>query len=430
MRAIAVVSFRIRGRRWPVIVLLVAALVTVILWMVEDQDVLVVRSPVAAEDARYVEYVASLLGAPVSRGDHYRVLQNGDAIFPAMLAAIEGARRRISFESFIYDDGEVSARFTEALAAAARRGVSVRIVLDAFGSMGLPRDSVRQLEDAGVQVVWFNPFRSHSVFQDVNYRTHRKVLVVDGSLGFTGGVGLADHWLGNAQGIHEWRDTQFGVTGPAVRALEASFYENWIESGGQEAPALDAEDPPQGTGARSIVLWSNYMDGASNVKMLYLLAIAGARRTIDIQSPYFITDASTGGALEEARRRGVRVRVVTDGDSTDAKSVKRASRASYQRLLDQGFEIYEFQPTMMHVKAMVVDGVWSVFGSANFDNRSLELNDELQVAVADRDLAAELTRAFEADIARSLKLDAQTWRQRPLYDKVRERFWSLFSEFF
>jgi cardiolipin synthase len=345
-----------------------------------------------------------------------------------MLDAIRQARRRISFESFIYSDGVVGDQFTKELAAAAQRGVTVRVVLDAVGGE-LSRESEETLRRAGVHVVWFNLLRPWTI-EEANYRTHRKVLVVDGEVAFTGGLGLADHWLGHAQSPEHWRDTQFKVMGPAVRALEASFYENWIESGGLSAPALDPEQPPLDTGARSIVVWSNPTGGASNVKLLYLLSIAGARKTIDIQSPYFILDESTRWSLEQARRRGVRVRVLTDGDITDAMPVKDASREGYQQLLDWGLEIYEYQPTMMHVKAMVVDGVWSVIGSANFDNRSFELNDELTVAIQDRELASALTRDFETDLKRSQQLDAATWKDRSLWQKARELFWAQYGELF
>jgi cardiolipin synthase len=212
--------------------------------------------------------------------------------------------------------------------------------------------------------------------------------------------------------------------------LEASFYENWLESGGMSAPALDPPQPSQPNGAQSIVVWSNPTGGASNVKLLYLLSIAGARRQIDIQSPYFILDESTRWSLNAAVERGVRVRVVTDGDVTDATPVKDASRDGYQALLDAGIEVYEYQPTMMHVKAMVVDGVWSVIGSANFDNRSFELNDELTVAVQDGDLGQALTRDIETDIRNSTKLEAATWRERPVWQKLREWFWSYYGELF
>ena len=402
------------------------------LWLLQDPRTLEVRSPVAASDPDFPDYVASLLGAPVSNGDTFDVLQNGDAIFPAMLAAVEGAQRRVSFESFIYSDGAISGQFTQAFAAAARRGVDVRIVLDGYGANDLPEASVQMLEAAGVRVVWFNRLRPWSVDR-VNYRTHRKVLVVDGTVAFTGGVGLADHWRGTAQDPDHWRDTQVRVRGPAVRALEASFYENWIESGGAEAPRLDPEPAEQARAtpdARTIVAWSNFSGGASNVKLLYLLSIASARQSIDIQSPYIVLDSTLRWSLAQARARGVRVRLLTDGEHTDAGPVKAASRAGYDALLAQGVAIAEFAPTMMHVKAMTVDHVWSIIGTANLDNRSLELNDELVLGVQDRALATTLERAFDTDLDRSTRLDLQGWRSRPLWRRAQERFWSLFAELF
>jgi cardiolipin synthase len=416
----------IRGWRfWVLVGVIVAALA---LLVAQDQETLRIESPIAAADPRFAEYVASLVGAPVEPGDHYDVLRNGMEVFPAMLDAIRQARRRISFESFIYEDGAVGDQFTTALVDAARRGVAVRIVLDWFGA-SLSNSSQERLREAGVGIVWFNPVRPWTI-EETNYRTHRKVLVVDGTVAFTGGIGLADHWQGNAEHREHWRDTQFKVTGPAVRALEASFYENWLESGGASVPALDPERPAQGTGARSVVIWSNPTGGASNVKLLYLLSIAGARSRIDIQSPYFVLDESTRWALDQARGRGVRVRILTDGDITDAKPVKDASRHDYQGLLDSGYEIFEYQPTMMHVKAMIVDGIWSVIGSANFDNRSFELNDELTIGVTDPELAAALTRDFEQDVTRSKRLDAADWSDRSILQKSREVFWSFFGELF
>ena len=404
-----------------------AAIVAALLLIAQDQETIRVRSPLRASDPRFAAYVASLVGVPVTQGDAYQVLQNGDAIFPSMLDAINKAKQRISFESFIYSDGEIARLFTAALAAAARRGVQVRIVLDSIGSMDLPRATVKELTDAGVQVVWFNPLASWSL-EEVNYRTHRKVLVVDGAVAFTGGVGVADHWRGNARNEDEWRDTQFCVTGPAVRAVEAAFYENWLESGGRQAPALDPPLPARGAGARSLVVWSNPTSGISNVKLLYLLSLAGARQSLDIQSPYFVLDSSTLDALTVARQRGVRVRILTEGDKTDTKSVKAASRAAYKDLLDAAYEIYEYQPTMMHVKAVIVDRRWSLVGSANFDNRSFELNDEITIAVDDSALASELTKAFEHDLTRSTRLTAAEWRKRPLLNRAFETFWGWFGE--
>ncbi len=405
------------------------AIVGVVLFLAQDPATLRVESPVAAEDARFPDYVASLVGVPVHEGDSYTTLHNGDEAYPAMLAALDGAKSRINFETYVFSDGEIGERFIEALARAAQRGVFVRIVLDPIGS-SLGGKSTDRLKAAGAHLSWFNELGFFSL-EDFNYRTHRKTLVVDGDVAFTGGMGVADHWLGHAQDKEHWRDTHFRITGPAVRALEGSFYENWIETGGLSAPALDPEMPPRGTGARSLVVWSNPMSGASNIKLQYLLAIGAARKTIDIQSPYITLDPSTQWSLDKARERGVRIRLLAEGDITDAMPVKHAGRYDYQRLLDSGMEIFEYQPTMMHTKVMVVDGIFSIIGSANFGNRSFELNDELTVGVYDRELAAQLTRDFEADSKVSKRLDAETWpKQRSFDGKINEWFWDFFGEMF
>ena len=302
--------------------------------------------------------------------------------------------------------------------------------MDAVGASSMKPDAVTALRAAGVELVQFNPLHWYSI-EEVNYRTHRKILVVDGQVGFVGGAGFAEHWRGDARSPDEWRDTHFRVTGPAVARLEGAFYENWSESGTLSAPAIDPEGPPPAAGgARSLVSRSSPTGGSNAVKLLYLLSIAGARRTLDIQTPYFVLDESTGWAILDARRRGVRVRLLLEGDTTDARSVKDASRDDYAPLLDAGVFIHEFQPTMMHVKAMVVDSTWSLMGSANFDNRSFELNDEVTVAVADPGLAARLVADFDADLGRSSRIDPARWKDRPLTRRVRERFWGFFSELF
>jgi cardiolipin synthase len=400
-----------------------------VVFLAQDPETLRVESPVEATDPQFPDYVASLVGAPIERGDAYAILHNGDEAFPAMLAAIDAAVTRVNFETYVFSDGEIADRFVDALARAARRGVNVRVVLDPIGSK-LKTESQDRLKDAGAQLSWFNAF-SVLTIESANYRTHRKTLVIDGKVAFTGGMGVADHWLGHAQDKEHWRDTQFQIVGPAVRALESSFYENWIESGGRSAPALDREPPSQSTSARSIVLWSNPVSGASNVKLLYLLAIAAARKTIDIQSPYITFDPSTQWSIEQARQRGVRVRMLTEGTITDAMPVKHASRYDYQKHLDNGIEIFEYQPTMMHAKAMIVDGVMSLIGSANFGNRSFELNDELTIAVFDAGLAASLTNDFEQDVRRSARLDRATWKDQRSFDgKLQAWFWAGFGEMF
>ena len=255
--------------------------------------------------------------------------------------------------------------------------------------------------------------------------------MVDEEVGFTGGAGVADHWLGNAQDKEHWRDTQVRVRGPIVRLMEGAFYENFSEAADEPiVPMVDELPPDGGTQAGSFIVRSSPSGGSNDLKRLYLLAIASAAQTLDITSPYFVTDESTLWSLEEARRRGVRIRILVEGDITDAMPVKYASRAMYDRLLSMGIEIYEYQPTMMHTKALVVDGSWSMFGSANFDNRSLELNDELNIAVSDPGLAARFLDDFERDLRRSQRLDLDSWRRRGMLAKARERFWSAFGEVF
>ena len=393
----------------------------------QDQETLRVKTSLAASDPRFPEYLARLLGAPVTTGDAYVVLTDGPATFEAMLNAIERAQHRISFETYVYSPGEVADRFTGAFEAAARRGVQVRIVLDAIGAEG--SEHIERLEKAGCQVVLFNKVAGYSI-EELNYRTHRKSLIVDGTLAYIGGIGIADHWLRGQPEDPMWRDTQIEVRGPAAVNIEASFNENWIESGREVEPdLLPHEDGAAGSG-RSIVVWASSEGGASRMKLLYLLAIASARKTLDIQSPYVVLDESTLWSLAEARKRGVRVRILMEGDITDAKPVKFAGRANYERLLEQGIELYEYQPAMMHAKVLVVDGVLSVVGSANLDNRSLELNDELNMAVFDGPFAARLLADFERDLKKTSRIELDEWRSRPIHIRGREQMWSYFGEVF
>jgi cardiolipin synthase len=416
-------------RHWPYRVAIAFAVVGVLLLIAQDQETIRVESPVEAADPRFPDYLASLIGTAAIDGNGYTVLRNGDEAYPAMLDAIGKARSRVSFESYVAKDGVIGEQFVAALVAAAGRGVAVRLVLDSMGA-SLSDETQDRLTKAGVQLKWFNPLRFWSL-EETNYRTHRKILVADGEVGFIGGMGVDDQWSGHAQDKEHWRDTQFRVEGPVVRMLEASFYENWLESGGRSAPALDPEPAPRPAGARSVVLWSNPTAGASNIKLLYLVAIGAARHEVVIQSPYVTLDESTLWSLTEARRRGVRVRILCEGPVTDAMPVKHASRSEYQDLLDLGVEIAEYQPTMMHAKVVVIDGIVNLIGSANFGNRSFELNDEVVVAVHDRGLAASLLRDFESDLQKSTTMNAATWKdQRSFVGKIQEEFWFYFSEIF
>jgi cardiolipin synthase len=243
-------------------------------------------------------------------------------------------------------------------------------------------------------------------------------------------VGVADHWLGNAQDPQHWRDTHVRIQGPIARVLEAAFYENFVGGGFTVTPVLTDPGRAHDADDQSMVVRSSPSDGASDLKRLYLLAIAMARRSIEISSPYFVTDESTTWALDDARKRGVTIRILVESDITDHKSVKYASRDAYDGMLASGIQIYEYQPTMMHTKVMVVDGILNIFGSANFDNRSLELNDEVNVAVFSRRLAARFLQDFDRDLGVSRKLSLEAWRDRPLKERVHEHFWSYFGEVF
>jgi len=249
---------------------------------------------------------------------------------------------------------------------------------------------------------------------------------------FSGGAGVADHWLGHAQDKDHWRDMMVRIRGPLARLLEGAFNVNLA---GTVAPVrLEVEPPREGVAGggpdSAFVIRSAATGGSNDMKRVYMIAIAAARKTLDVTTPYFLMDASSKWAFAQAAARGVRIRILVEGDRTDARIVKYASRNDYQKLMDEGIEIYEYQPTMMHTKAMVVDGAWSMFGSANFDNRSLELNDEMNVAVTDSALAARLTAAFENDLRQAKRLDPREWPKRPFLDKVRESFWSYFAEVF
>ena len=424
---------RVKHRKLWITIGVIALVITGGLLLAQDQEFIYVESAYSAEDPRFPEYVAAIAGSPLTRGGTFEVLTNGVQIMPAMLAAIEQARERIVFETYVFNDGEYAKQFSAALARAARRGVRVYLLLDAIGAKGIGDENEKTMRDAGVHVAWFNPVSFRHV-EEINGRTHRKILVIDGRVGFTGGVGVADYWAGNADAKDHWRDTQIRVEGPPVRYLEACFYENWIESADvvkpelPELPALQAA--AGGNEILSVPVWSSPVGGHNGVKKLYLLTLGAARRTVDIQTPYFVMDGSTKWSLLQARRRGARVRLLLEGDSTDSKPVKHASRSGYEDLLAAGIEIYEYQPTMMHAKAMMVDGIWSIIGSSNLDNRSLELNDENNIAVADRAFSARLSQDFEQDLTRTKRITAEDWRKRSWIQRMREKFWGAFGELF
>ena len=373
------------------------------------------------KDPQFVRAVGSLLGPPIVEGNRVRALCNGDEIFPSMLEAIRGARRTICFETFIYWSGSIGREFADALSERARAGVSCHVVLDWVGSDRIEESLVETMKEAGVRVVRYHPLRWYNVGR-LNNRTHRELLIVDGRVGFTGGVGIADNWLGHAQDAEHWRDSHFRLEGPAVAHMQAAFMDNWIETcaevlhGEAYFPALQ----PAGPHAAQ-VFRSSADDGSESVRLMYLLSITSATTTVRISNAYFVPDALAVRSLVAAQRRGARVEIIVPGRHIDQKLVRRASRSLWGPLLEAGVAIYEYQPTMYHVKVMVVDEVWTSVGSTNFDNRSFRLNDEANLNILDPDFAAAQARVFEEDKARSRRITLEEWRRRPWRERAMER---------
>jgi cardiolipin synthase len=369
--------------------------------------------------------LSTLLGPPIVSGNSIRHLQNGDEIFPAMVEAIRGARETLCFETFIYWSGEIAAELSRALAERARAGVRVHVLLDWLGSNKMDAALIEEMERSGVEVERYHPIRWYQLDR-VNHRTHRKLLVVDGRIGFTGGVGIGDQWLGHAQDPEHWRDMHFRVEGPVVAQLQAAFMDNWLKTrsrvlhGEPYFPALTANGD-----VTAQMFRSSPREGSESVRLMYLLSIAAARQEILMGNAYFVPDDLVRDELVAAARRGVRIRIVVPGRHTDAAVVRMASRARWGPLLEAGIEIHEFQPTMYHCKVFIADGLLVSVGSTNFDNRSFRLNDEANLNVYDAELAATLTRVVEADIARSRQLTLEQWRRRPLREKVADRLSGL-----
>lgn len=372
------------------------------------------------DDPQFRRSMSLLLGPPMLEGNRVQELLNGNQIFPAMLEAIHGAKHSITFETFIYWKGEIGDRFAESLAERARSGVKVHVLLDWVGSIKMEDRYLQQMKDAGVEIERYHkPHWSH--LARLNQRTHRKVLVIDGHVGFTGGVGIADEWQGQAQDKEHWRDSHFRVEGPVVAQMQAVFTDNWIKATGR---VLHGDDyfpalPPAGEQPAQMFS-SSPTGGSESMHLMYLLAITSARHTIHLSSSYFVPDSLAVQALVDARKRGVRVRIITPGPNIDTETVRRASRARWGPLLEAGVEIAEFQPTMFHCKVLVVDSLLVSVGSTNFDNRSFRLNDEANLNVLDTTFARRLVAVFDQDWQRSKQVTFETWRQRPWPEKLIE----------
>jgi cardiolipin synthase len=371
-------------------------------------------------DPQFVRSMGTLLGPSVLEGNRVEALLNGDQIFPAMLAAIRGARRTITFETYIYWSGEIGKEFAAALSERARAGVRVHVLLDWVGAAKIEDALLEEMTGAGVEVEKYRPLHWYNLSR-MNHRTHRKLLVVDGVVGFTGGVGIADIWQGNAQDPEHWRDTHFRLEGPAVAQMQAAFLDNWLEIR-PEVLHGDGYFPRLSSAGRASaqVFKSSFGEGSESTRLMYLLSIASAKESILLSSSYFLPDGDAIEAFVAARKRGVRVEIIVPGKYIDAKIVRRASRGLWGDLLEAGVEIYEYQPTMFHVKVMIVDRLWCSVGSTNFDNRSFSLNDEANLNVLDEEFAAEQEGIFEEDKRQSRRITLEAWRKRPASEKLGE----------
>ncbi|OOW69919.1 cardiolipin synthase B [Xanthomonas axonopodis pv. martyniicola] len=372
-------------------------------------------------DPQFKREMSVLLGPAILPGNRIDVLNNGREIFPAMLEAIRSAQHTITFETYIYWSGEIGREFSDALSERARAGVDVRVTIDWGGSLKMDHALVDTMTEAGVEVHRYRPLAWYNLHR-INNRTHRKLLVIDGRIGFTGGVGVADQWMGDAQDPDHWRDTHYRIEGPVVAQVQTAFNDNWIKTTGRVVngaryyPALGAVGDSD---AQLFV--ASPAGGSESMHLMYLIAIAAACSTIDLAAAYFVPDALITRALLEARSRGVSIRVLLPGKHIDAVSVRLASKASWEPLLQAGIEIHEYQPTMLHTKLLIIDGLLVSVGSTNFDIRSFRLNDEASLNVYDRTLAARMTEVFERDLQRAEQYSLERWRARPLRQKLGEK---------
>ncbi|MGY0556748.1 phospholipase D-like domain-containing protein [Lysobacter sp. A421] len=375
----------------------------------------------AISDPQFRREMSVMLGPSVLSGNQVTALNNGDEIFPSMLEAIRSAQVSITFETYIYWSGAIGKEFTEALSERARAGIPVHVTIDWVGSLKMDQQLLDRMRDAGVRLERYRPLHWYNLSR-MNNRTHRKLLVVDGKIGFTGGVGIADPWQGHAQDPDHWRDMHFRVEGPVVGQIQAAFNDNWIKSTGEvlNGPKYFPALPPVGD-IDAHMLTASPSGGSESMHLMYLMAIAASEQSIDLTASYFVPDSLIISALVAARERGVRIRILVPGPHIDANAVRLASKSTWGPLLDAGVEIHEYQPTMIHTKLLVVDQELVSVGSTNFDIRSFQLNDEASLNIYDHEFAERMTRVFERDLESSKRYTYQTWQERPWTEKIAER---------
>lgn len=376
-------------------------------------------------DPQFSRSVSALLGPPFIPGNDVQALINGNEIFPAMLNAVINATETITFETFIYWADTIGEEFADALSNRANAGVKVHVLLDWLGSVKMETKQIDKMSQAGVQIQRFHkPHWSH--IARFNNRTHRKLLIIDGRIGFTGGVGIADQWRGNASNADQWRDSHFKVAGPVVGQMQAVFMDNWIKAKGQVLHSELYFPELKSMGELPAQMFSSSPSGGSDsMQLMYLIAITAASTTIEISSAYFVPDQLTIEALLNAVRRGVQIRIITPGKHIDTELVRKASKAVWGELLKAKIEIAEYQPTMYHCKIFIVDNLLVSVGSTNFDNRSFRLNDEANLNVLDKNFAAQQLKFFNEDWANSIPISYEQWLDRPIVEKGMEKLAKL-----
>jgi cardiolipin synthase len=372
-------------------------------------------------DELFARTMGNLLGPPLLEGNRVTVLENGEQIFPALLEGIRSAQRTITFENFLFGEGAIPDAFAHALCERARAGVKVHFLQDALGCANLRGHAMNLLRKSPVELEIFRFLKL-----TVNFRTHRKLLVIDGHTGFIGGTGISDDWDGDGCTRGRWRDSHYRVNGPAVAQMQQAFVDNWLQTraallhGEEYFPKLEAAGQH-----RCQIFKSSAGEGSDSARLMLLVSIAAARHNIRIANAYFIPDALCLRTLLEALGRGVRVEIITPGTDTDAQLVRAVSKTRWRPLLEAGARFYEYQPARFHCKYLLVDDVWASMGSANLDNRSLSLNEEANLNVLDRDFVAAHTRVFETDKSYSREVTLDDWRRRPLNEKIKGRLGSV-----
>ncbi len=391
-----------------------------------EPDFLVGADP-DADSPEFIDLIISALNVPVLRGSSAHILQNGDAFFPAMLEAIRNAKETVNFQCYIWESGEVSDQFIEAFSDAARRGVEVRVLIDWFGAIKFKKEDRGRLREAGVKLEFFRPLRWYNMVR-VFKRSHQRAITIDGKVGFTGGAAVADKWVGNADCPEHWRDSMTMVTGSLVSGVQTAFGNDWVYCCGEilAGPRFFPQPPtgPDETGGSpplGFAIVSSPSNAEQPIRICHWLGFRAARRRLYISNSYFIPDKRLRKAVMERARAGVDVRILVPGSKTDAIPVRLAGQTHYEELMRAGVRVYEYQPTMMHAKVVVIDGIWSVVGSANMDERSMELNEENVLAIRDAGLAAEIEKGLLEDFERSVEFDLERWSRRSLLHRLLER---------